>query len=576
MSNSNYPAYYTQSQGKRLEGYAFQNGKRIFDLLNLVNRENVGEKDEKNGIPITKFHKLSIKSIPLTQLPPSVRISTSEGGDLYDSIGYVYGQPSFVQYKHVFIPGASAPRQELSTNVDYSDTYIIRFPFAKLAKYDGLEKNIHSKNYIDVVPDLEGVTIQDAITGLIFDYNITDKCWECTVQPYGQQYNSSPFISDSDYKNSDIVERQFRETSLAISYSYFCDVLSSFNKQISDKINSISSGDGNQSSPDTGSLPEIKININGDSFTAQKTDGKLVYDLSDAFAAYLTQKDLPKIPDMSQYVKRSGLDAYVAKEELNELIDLSNYAKKSDIPATPDLSGYAKTSDLPDMSQYAKKDELPEGVDLSEYAKKTDIPTVPDMTEYAKKTDIPSAPDLSEYAKVTDIPAAPDLSDYAKKSEIPTAPDLTPYALKTELPPDFSKAITDHVAAAITSENGLHGIRYYEGKLQVLVNENWNDIVAPSSGSDVTRKEFDALKSLVDSLSTGSGQSPIVEGVLTAGQTKITITSDLITEDSALRFYTSIYGVNPKEVHAEKGKVTLTFETQDKDMTVGVQVVQKG
>ena len=301
-----------------------------------------------------------------------------------------------------------------------------------------------------------------------------------------------------------------------------------------------------------------------------------MYDLSDAFAAYLTQKDLPKIPDMSQYVKRSGLDAYVAKEELNELIDLSSYAKKTDIPATPDLSGYAKTSDLPDMGQYAKKSEIPSTPDLTPYALKTDIPTPQDLSGYAKKEDIPTVPNMSEYVKKAEMPDIPDLSDYAKKSEIPTAPDLTPYALKTELPPDSSKAITDHVAAVITSENGLHGIRYYEGKLQVLVNENWNDIVAPSSGSDVTRKEFDALKSLVDSLSTGSGQSPVVEGVLTAGQTEITITSDLITEDSALRFYTSIYGVNPKEVHAEKGKVTLTFEAQDKDMTVGVQVVQKG
>lgn len=562
MSESNYPAYYTQSQGKRLEGYAFQNGKRIFDLLNLVNRENVGEKDEKNGIPITKFHKLSIKSIPLTQLPPSVRISTSEGGGLYDSIGYVYGQPSFVQYKHVFVPGASAPRQELSTSVDYSDTYIIRFPFAKLAKYDGLEKNINSKNYIDVVPDLEGVTIQDAITGLIFDYNITDKCWECTVQPYGQQYNSSPFISDSDYQNPNIVESQFRERNLAVSYSYFCDVLSSFNKQISDKINNIPSGDGNQSNPDTGSFPEIKININGDSFTAQKTDGKLVYDLSDAFAAYLTQKDLPKIPDMSQYVKRSGLDAYVAKEELNELIDLSSYAKKTDIPATPDLSGYAKTSDLPDMSQYAKKSEIPSTPDLTPYALKTDIPTPQDLSGYAKKEDIPTVPDMSEYVKKAEMPGTPDLSAYALKSDIPAAPDLSAYAKKTDIP-SIPTALANPAkiifTGAVTGE--------YDGSKQVEIN------IPEGGSSDVSREEFEALKALVESLSNKSGQSPIIEGILKAGQTEIIITSDLITDNSVLRFFTSIYGVKPTAAHAEKGKVTLTFEPQDKDMTVGVQVV---
>jgi len=64
----------------------------------------------------------------------------------------------------------------------------------------------------------------------------------------------------------------------------------------------------------------------------------------------------------------------------------------------------------------------------------------------------------------------------------------------------------------------------------------------------------------------------ITTTTLTAGQTSITITDSRITTDSALSFYTSVYGVNPTEVSVATGSVTLTFDEQDADMTVGVRV----
>lgn len=66
----------------------------------------------------------------------------------------------------------------------------------------------------------------------------------------------------------------------------------------------------------------------------------------------------------------------------------------------------------------------------------------------------------------------------------------------------------------------------------------------------------------------------LITGTLTAGQTSITILSDYITTDSVLDFYTSIYGVNPLTVSVVAGEVTLTFNAQVTNMTVGVKIVR--
>lgn len=64
----------------------------------------------------------------------------------------------------------------------------------------------------------------------------------------------------------------------------------------------------------------------------------------------------------------------------------------------------------------------------------------------------------------------------------------------------------------------------------------------------------------------------IKKATLSAGQTNITITDNRITANSAMSFYTSIYGVNPTAVQATTGRVTLTFDAQQGDMEVGVRV----
>lgn len=67
-------------------------------------------------------------------------------------------------------------------------------------------------------------------------------------------------------------------------------------------------------------------------------------------------------------------------------------------------------------------------------------------------------------------------------------------------------------------------------------------------------------------------RATITKAVLAAGATSITINDDRITTESVLSFYTSVYGVNPTAVSVANGSVTLTFDTQDADMEVGVRV----
>ena len=64
----------------------------------------------------------------------------------------------------------------------------------------------------------------------------------------------------------------------------------------------------------------------------------------------------------------------------------------------------------------------------------------------------------------------------------------------------------------------------------------------------------------------------ITRATLTSGITEITITDAKITENSILSFYTSIYGVSPTAVSVSSGSVILTFDAQETDMEVGVQV----
>lgn len=93
------------------------------------------------------------------------------------------------------------------------------------------------------------------------------------------------------------------------------------------------------------------------------------------------------------------------------------------------------------------------------------------------------------------------------------------------------------------------------------VNVN-HEILESYIGGAVIDELNDRLHSLED----------IYTGTLSAGYTTITINSNKIKTNSALSFYTSKYGVNPRTVSVSNGSVTLTFVAQSENITVGVKV----
>lgn len=64
----------------------------------------------------------------------------------------------------------------------------------------------------------------------------------------------------------------------------------------------------------------------------------------------------------------------------------------------------------------------------------------------------------------------------------------------------------------------------------------------------------------------------IVTGTLSAGQTSLILENANIKTDSLIDVYTSKYGINPVNVVAGEGKVTLTFEAQSISLGIRVEV----
>lgn len=64
----------------------------------------------------------------------------------------------------------------------------------------------------------------------------------------------------------------------------------------------------------------------------------------------------------------------------------------------------------------------------------------------------------------------------------------------------------------------------------------------------------------------------ITKGTLAVGSTSIALSNSNIKTTSVLSIYTSVWGVNPKTVAVESGKVTLTFDAQTVAVEVGVRV----
>ena len=104
----------------------------------------------------------------------------------------------------------------------------------------------------------------------------------------------------------------------------------------------------------------------------------------------------------------------------------------------------------------------------------------------------------------------------------------------------------------------------FEGKL-------YKCLTSITSGATLVVGTNIQATNVVSEMGGGSGGT-LVSGTLTAGQTSITLNNANITSNSWISPYTSVYGVNPTNVVATTGSVTLTFEAQLTDILVGVEV----
>lgn len=118
-------------------------------------------------------------------------------------------------------------------------------------------------------------------------------------------------------------------------------------------------------------------------------------------------------------------------------------------------------------------------------------------------------------------------------------------------------------------------------KFRRLINEStnlWQRISFWTKASDVELNSGQtveaALSNINNSITNINNKLPnnIIKQTLSAGSTSIAISNSKITTNSALSFYTSIYGVNPTAVSVANGRVTLTFDAQTVAMEVGVRV----
>lgn len=64
----------------------------------------------------------------------------------------------------------------------------------------------------------------------------------------------------------------------------------------------------------------------------------------------------------------------------------------------------------------------------------------------------------------------------------------------------------------------------------------------------------------------------VLTQALQAGSTEITFTDSAITESSMISVYTDVYGVNPTEASVTTGNCTLTFDAQESDVSVRIEV----
>ena len=94
------------------------------------------------------------------------------------------------------------------------------------------------------------------------------------------------------------------------------------------------------------------------------------------------------------------------------------------------------------------------------------------------------------------------------------------------------------------------------------------------AGDNWDASNLNGMESRINSAFSALSACGFVEvtGTLLAGYTTLVLSDASITSTSTLDVFTDVYGVNPADMVATTGSVTLTFEAQESDLGVKVRV----
>ena len=111
-----------------------------------------------------------------------------------------------------------------------------------------------------------------------------------------------------------------------------------------------------------------------------------------------------------------------------------------------------------------------------------------------------------------------------------------------------------------------------DGYVTKVVTVGRDEGTVTQAGDAFTAENMNDLETRIESAIDEADAYVEVTGTLTAGQTSITLSNAAITEDSTIDYYTNYFGINPVGVNVSNGRVVLTFEEQDIDISVKVRV----
>lgn len=286
-------------------------------------------------------------------------------------------------------------------------------------------------------------------------------------------------------------------------------------------------------------------------------------------------------------VDKNYVDTELAKKantsdiptKVSELQNDSNYQTDTDVTTT--------------LTNYATKTYVEEQISNADHLKREIVTEIPDASTADEHTiymlKIESATGNDKYREYLLIDGtmqcvgdtSVDLTDYAKTADIDNK--LASKADKTEIPTFTNKTVLDvitaekvenwdeavetktnleaHTNSIVSSETGVHGMRYFNDTLQVQNEDNeWIDIETGGSGGGIAPNNVSDIK-------------------IKTGNTKLTITwsdpSDTIIEGQTLSAWKGTklvqkvgsYPENPKD-----GTLILDNQVRDKYKTNGFEV----